>query len=81
MMITSNLIGESKDWLRKNLRTLRIQFGYTQGHIAEILKINRSTYTYYQTGKTIPDIFTLVILSDLYDIAIEDFLSADIFSY
>lgn len=81
MMITSNLIGESKDWLRKNLRTLRIQSGYTQGHIAEILKINRSTYTYYETGKTIPDIFTLVILSDLYDIAIEDFLSADIFSY
>jgi len=45
--------------LEKMLRNVRITCGLSQREVAEMLHINRSTYTYYETGKTSPDIDTL----------------------
>ena len=47
----------------KKLRMLREKFGYTQQHMANILNVDRSTYSYYETEKTSPDIATLITLS------------------
>ena len=35
----------------KKLRMLREKFGYTQQHMANILNVDRSTYSYYETEK------------------------------
>ena len=40
----------------------------TQQQVADRLKIERSTYTYYETGKTKPDINTLIKIAKVYNI-------------
>ena len=60
--------------LAAKLKSLRLQAGYTQGNIAEILHISRSTYTYYELGKTSPDIATLNRIAKLYCISVQEFL-------
>ena len=40
------------------LKYYRHECGLTQQQVADRLKIERSTYTYYETGKTKPDINT-----------------------
>ena len=66
-----------RNHLAKTLRRLRVTAGYTQQNIADILNINRSTYTYYETGKTMPDIHTLKILSNVLNVPIDIFLEED----
>lgn len=60
--------------LAKTLRQLRLNAGFTQQNIADALNINRSTYTYYETGKTTPDIHTLKVLARVFDVPIDAFL-------
>lgn len=57
------------------LKRLRAENNLTQKQIAEILKIDRSTYAYYETGRTIPDIYTLIVISRIYNISPEDILN------
>lgn len=59
----------------ERLRELRIKSGYTQQQVAKLLNIDRSTYAYYETGKTRPDIDSLVILSRIFNIPINEFLA------
>lgn len=63
--------------MAKTLRRLRVNAGFTQQNMADVLNINRSTYTYYETGKTMPDINTLKILSDILQVSIEVFLEEE----
>ncbi len=59
--------------LATHLRLLREKNGLTQKQVAEILNIDRSTYAYYECGKTRPDILTIAKLARLYRIS-TDFL-------
>lgn len=60
--------------LRENLRKFRTEARYSQQDVAQILGINRATYTYYETGKTIPSIVDLWVLARLYHRPLEEFL-------
>lgn len=60
--------------LNERLRELRIKCGYTQAQVAQILNIDRSTYSYYEIGKTRPDITVLVKLSRIFNIPINEML-------
>ncbi len=51
------------------LKYYRHECGLTQQQVADRLKIERSTYTYYETGKTKPDINTLIKIAKVYDIS------------
>lgn len=53
------------------LRRIRKLYGYTQQEVAEKIYMNRSAYTYYETGKVQPGIETLIRLADLYDISVD----------
>ena len=57
------------------MRELRVKSGYTQVQIAKILNIDRSTYSYYEIGKTTPDISVLITLSKIFNIPINDMLA------
>ena len=59
--------------LATHLRLLREKNGLTQKQVAEMLNIDRSTYAYYESGKTRPDILTIAKLARLYRIS-TDFL-------
>lgn len=54
--------------LPKTLKRLRENNGYTQQQVANALNIERSTYTYYETGKTTPDINTIIKLSKIFNV-------------
>ena len=65
---------DSKHTLGERLRNFRKENGYSQSHLANILGIERSTYTYYEVGKTVPVIFDLMRLADLYNVTLDELL-------
>ncbi len=60
--------------LGEKLREVRKMNNFTQDFVAEQLNICRSTYTYYETGKTEPSLKSLSILAKLYGVSLEEFL-------
>lgn len=65
---------DQKRTLGEHLRAFRRENGYSQSHIANILGVERSTYTYYEVGKTTPVVFDLMRLADLYGTTLDDLL-------
>ena len=62
----------------ERLRELRIKSGFTQSQIAKILNIDRSTYSYYEIGKTTPDVATLMSLTKIFNISMDSLLGDEI---
>ena len=62
---------DSKASFGRRLKRFREESGYTQSILANILGVERSTYTYYETGKTTPVIFDLMRLCRLYRISFQ----------
>jgi transcriptional regulator with XRE-family HTH domain len=60
--------------LGENLRKLRIARDLTQQQMADLLKINRVTYTQYENNKREPDNETLWLLADFFKVTIDDLL-------
>ena len=59
------------------LKQHRKQCALTQQQIADALDIDRSTYTYYETGKTYPTIPTLIKITKILNITIGGLLGVD----
>ena len=57
-----------------NLKELRKKNGLTQKQVAEMLNIDRSTYTYYELGKTSPNPTQLVVLAKMFNASIDSML-------
>ena len=57
--------------LGEKLRFYRTAEGYTQKEIAGMLRVERSTYTYYETGKSYPNAHTVYVLSKIYGVPME----------
>ena len=60
--------------LGERLRALRKKNGWTQKQTAEMLHINRSTYAYYETGATQPNLNMLCRLAALFEVSADDLL-------
>lgn len=73
-MMKSNCTQAQKQALGGRLKQLREDAGLSQQKVANELGITRSTYTYYELGKTLPNIFTLRMLAEIFHISLEDFL-------
>ena len=56
--------------LSENLRILRKNFKLTQQEVADILGIDRSTYTFYEAGKSSPTKENIVKLCDIYNVTV-----------
>ncbi len=56
------------------LKQLRAACGLTQKSIAEVLGMDRSTYAYYETGKTYPDLDTLTRLAGIFRVSADTLL-------
>ena len=63
--------------LGERLRRLREKTEYTQQQIANALHIDRSTYTYYETGRTTPDNFTLLALVNIFHTTLDSLFHPD----
>lgn len=65
--------------LNIKLREIRKKHGYTQKEIAEVLGIDRSTYTFYETGTTSPAIVSLIKLSRFYGTTLDNLVGVNPF--
>ncbi len=63
--------------LAENMKIIRQCFGLTQKQVAEKLHVERSTYTYYETSKTEPNLMLLIKLWEVYDIEITDLITKE----
>jgi hypothetical protein len=63
--------------LTQRLKILRENNGYSQREVAEYLGKERSTYAYYELGKTVPSLDVLVALSKLYEVSCEFLLGIE----
>lgn len=63
--------------LSQTLKRLRENSGYTQQQIANALSVERSTYSYYETGKTTPDIKTLSKLAKIFNVSLSEILESE----
>lgn len=57
--------------LAQNMKLLRESNGLTQKKVAQYLFVDRSTYSYYESGKTQPNLKMLTLLADLYGVSID----------
>ena len=57
--------------LNEALKQLRIQAGLTQKQVADMLSLDRSSYSYYETGKSLPTVTSLKRLSTLYGVSMD----------
>lgn len=57
------------------LKRIRNTAGYTQKNIADLLGVDRSTYSYYETGKTEPNIRQLKKIAALYNLRLDDLVN------
>ena len=63
--------------LHEKLKNIRKKFGYTQQQIAKALKINRSTYAYYENGRSRPTYENLMKLCKIFNLQPEYFLEEE----
>lgn len=57
--------------LGQKLRFYRTAEGYSQKKIADVLSIERSTYSYYERDKVLPSLCSVFILAKLYRVSME----------
>lgn len=63
--------------LAKILKEKRTELGQTQQEIADKLNVTRQTVSSWEVGKSIPDISSLIEISELYDISLDYMLKGD----
>lgn len=64
--------------LGEQLRELRLlRTYYTQNQVAELLSIDRSSYTRYEMGTTEPTISTILMLSEIYGVSCDELINPD----
>lgn len=56
------------------LKQLRIQNGYSQERLAELLNVSRQAITKWESGRGMPDISNLKMISDLFDVTLDSLL-------
>ncbi|QZN92940.1 helix-turn-helix domain-containing protein [Limosilactobacillus panis] len=59
------------------IKHYRQQNDWTQQVVAEKLGVSRKTISSWENGRSYPDIFMLVQLSDLYHVSLDDLLRED----
>lgn len=58
----------------EKLKALRLGNGLTQDELGEKLYLSRASISYYEQGKFEPDINTIIAVSDLFKISIDELL-------
>lgn len=64
--------------LGKRLKEYRNRLGITQDDLAEKLYVSRQTVSAWENDKTYPDIHSLLMLGDLFDVSLDTLVKGDI---
>ena len=63
--------------IEKKLKEARTNAGLTQEQVAEKIMVSRQTISNWENGKSLPDIVSILNLSDLYQISLDELLKGD----
>lgn len=63
--------------ISERLKQARITCGMTQKQVTERVMVSRVTLSHWENGKTLPDIASLISLSDIYQISLDELLKGD----
>lgn len=61
----------------KKLKNARIEAGLTQEKAAEKIDVSRQTISNWENEKPYPDIISVIALSDLYSVSLDELLKGD----
>lgn len=59
------------------IRNARMERDYTQEQVAEHLLVSRQTISNWENGKSLPDIISIIRMSELYGVSIDELLKGD----
>lgn len=62
----------------KNLKKLREENNMSQEMLARKLHIKRQTVSSYETGRSIPDIFILIKMADIFGVTLDQLVGRNI---
>ncbi len=63
--------------ISEKLKEARQKAGMTQEQVAEKVMVSRVTVSHWESGKSLPDIVSLISLSDLYSISLDELVKGD----
>ena len=63
--------------LSKQIKRLREEAGFSQEELSEKIYVSRQTISNWENAKTYPDIISIIKLSDLYQISLDELLKGD----
>jgi transcriptional regulator with XRE-family HTH domain len=63
--------------ISERLKEARQNTGMTQDQVAEKIMVSRVTVSHWENGKSLPDIVSLISLSDLYSISLDELVKGD----
>ena len=63
--------------IHKKIKEARINAGLTQEQVAEKIMVSRQTISNWENGKSLPDIISVMNMSDLYQISLDELLKGD----
>ncbi len=61
----------------KKLKDARLKSGFTQENVAEQINVSRQTISNWENEKSYPDIISVIELSNLYSISLDELLKGD----
>lgn len=64
----------------EQLKANRQRIGLSQEDLAQRIYVSRQTISNWETGKTYPDISSLLLLSNLFDVSVDELLKGDVVS-
>jgi len=63
--------------IEKKLKDAREKAGLTQEQVAEAIFVSRQTISNWENGKSLPDITSVISLSNIYNISVDELLKGD----
>lgn len=64
--------------LPQQLKANRERLGLTQEDVAQRIFVSRQTMSSWETGKTYPDVQSLLLLSNLFGVSIDSLVKGDV---
>lgn len=64
--------------LSQKLQIRRKEMNLTQEEVANKIHVSRQTISNWETGRTLPDIDSLVLISDIYEISLDNLIKEDV---
>lgn len=63
--------------IEDKIKTYRKEKGWTQKELAELLHLSDKTISSWETGRTYPDLDSLIQLADLFDLTLDELIKED----